>query len=421
MSRILRRPMFRGGRVSSYGTGIASGLADGGNVQPLLVGQHPEEFKDAEGREQHWAPLAYLGGAGLTALRTAGPLALRTAGKYGRQGINWGKGLFKPKTGTDFVVGPGGASTTKAPGMFDKLATTPMSQWLGKDPVIRGTVGSGKFATKGVKPVAKWALGTPSGLTASYLAAPYIKDAWNEWFGEEEVVQPPQKGPPGGGETSEGSGEAFYKEKEVDPDTGEPVELTAKEMVTQNKKIFAELLGSKKARGQDISEMLLGFAGAEGDDTWSKTKSFFRDEAKREGKAQKIDETAAALAINDYIAGKRSLENLKQTLGVVDYKIKASIEASQLKGGAANWMSDLDKEATSQKGGVTDLNVIRSVLFKTTGKNVSQISKDKKNLDDIDMDDLNIGFNIVSHKGGKTIIEKFEDGTVRERTDLPIT
>jgi len=32
MSRILRRPMFRGGRVDSYGTGIASGLADGGRV-----------------------------------------------------------------------------------------------------------------------------------------------------------------------------------------------------------------------------------------------------------------------------------------------------------------------------------------------------------------------------------------------------
>jgi len=32
MSRILRRPMFRGGPVSSYGTGIASGLADGGRV-----------------------------------------------------------------------------------------------------------------------------------------------------------------------------------------------------------------------------------------------------------------------------------------------------------------------------------------------------------------------------------------------------
>jgi hypothetical protein len=32
MSRILRRPMFRGGPVSSYGNGIATGLADGGRV-----------------------------------------------------------------------------------------------------------------------------------------------------------------------------------------------------------------------------------------------------------------------------------------------------------------------------------------------------------------------------------------------------
>ena len=36
MSRILRRPMFRGGPVSSYGTGIASGLGyeSGGRVAP---------------------------------------------------------------------------------------------------------------------------------------------------------------------------------------------------------------------------------------------------------------------------------------------------------------------------------------------------------------------------------------------------
>ena len=39
MSRILRRPMFRGGPVSSYGTGIASGLADGGRVNYAGGGQ----------------------------------------------------------------------------------------------------------------------------------------------------------------------------------------------------------------------------------------------------------------------------------------------------------------------------------------------------------------------------------------------
>ena len=38
MSRILRRPMFRGGRVNSYGTGIASGLADGGRVGYMMGG-----------------------------------------------------------------------------------------------------------------------------------------------------------------------------------------------------------------------------------------------------------------------------------------------------------------------------------------------------------------------------------------------
>jgi hypothetical protein len=41
MSRILRRPMFRGGgKVSSYGNGIATGLAGGGRVN-LRVGGNP--------------------------------------------------------------------------------------------------------------------------------------------------------------------------------------------------------------------------------------------------------------------------------------------------------------------------------------------------------------------------------------------
>ena len=52
MSRIYKRPMFRGGgEVSSYGNGIATGLADGG--MPLLVGQHPNSAKGPDGREMH--------------------------------------------------------------------------------------------------------------------------------------------------------------------------------------------------------------------------------------------------------------------------------------------------------------------------------------------------------------------------------
>jgi hypothetical protein len=44
MSRILRRPMFRGGRVNSYGTGIASGLANGGRVGFFNGGTSGGEF-----------------------------------------------------------------------------------------------------------------------------------------------------------------------------------------------------------------------------------------------------------------------------------------------------------------------------------------------------------------------------------------
>ena len=46
MSRILRRPMFRGGKVSSYGTGIASGLGynDGGRVGFQEGGKSGLEF-----------------------------------------------------------------------------------------------------------------------------------------------------------------------------------------------------------------------------------------------------------------------------------------------------------------------------------------------------------------------------------------
>jgi len=424
MSRILRRPMFRGGHVSSYGTGIASGLADGGAI----------------------------GGGNIVGTKMVD-------GRYGFQDPRWSNWFNKLKTqmsGSGTGTSTGGQTVTSA---ADKV-----SKWS----KAKNLFGSPKISEQGIyEALKKWgprAAGivgagikrfpaVTSALAMEYLTRPgevdelvYEAEEYgpiegrlhkildptyaSKWMEHAEEYYPAKRleekmgedpvtgieGPPGGGDPD------MYAEKEVDPDTGEPVELTAKEMVTQNKKIFAELLGSKKARGQDISDMLLGFAGAEGDTVLEKSKAFFRDEAKRKGKLEKINETAAALAINDYIAGKRSKENLLQTLGLVDYKIKATTAASKLLGGPKNWLEDLRKEALVQKGGITDNNVIRSVLFQTTGKPVSFVSKDKKALGDIDIeDDLNIGFNIVSHKGGKTIIEKFTNETVKERTDLPIT
>ena len=50
MSKILRRPLFRGGPVSSYGTGIASGLADNRRVNLDNGGWLPAWAKGADTR-----------------------------------------------------------------------------------------------------------------------------------------------------------------------------------------------------------------------------------------------------------------------------------------------------------------------------------------------------------------------------------
>ena len=74
MSRILRRPMFRGGgKVSSYGNGIASGMgyAGGGRIN-LRVGGNP-------------AALVNLGGAGgaptQSVMNTGGQLLNKNVGR----------------------------------------------------------------------------------------------------------------------------------------------------------------------------------------------------------------------------------------------------------------------------------------------------------------------------------------------------
>jgi hypothetical protein len=101
----------------------------------------------------------------------------------------------------------------------------------------------------------------------------------------------------------------------------EKPEIDAKTAVEENKKLFAELLGADKARGQDIGDMLLRFAAAPGSTTQEKFQTYLGAEAQAgKGRAEKINETAAALAINDYVAGKRSKEQIEQLKEVATSK-----------------------------------------------------------------------------------------------------
>jgi hypothetical protein len=98
-----------------------------------------------------------------------------------------------------------------------------------------------------------------------------------------------------------------------------------KDAIREDKELFAELLGAKKARGQDISDMLLSFSSkalAPDADVKSAFAEFAADEVKRPSRVRKVDDNAAALAINAYIAGEKSKADLDRALKVTEGKLK---------------------------------------------------------------------------------------------------
>jgi hypothetical protein len=102
-----------------------------------------------------------------------------------------------------------------------------------------------------------------------------------------------------------------------------------KDAIREDKELFAELLGAKKARGQDISDMLLSFSSkalAPDADVKSAFAEFAADEVKRPSRVQKVDDNAAALAINAYIAGEKSKADLDRILKSTEGKLKMETE-----------------------------------------------------------------------------------------------
>jgi len=125
--------------------------------------------------------------------------------------------------------------------------------------------------------------------------------------------------------------------------TGEP---SSDDLLNIDKEKFAKLLGGDKARGEDISNMLLSFAGkALKDDATVKSSfsEFFEEEAKRPSSKTKVDQAAAQLAINKYIKGEISKAELAKLIAV--NKMKTDI-------GDAAYISDALQKSTGFVSGV---------------------------------------------------------------------
>ena len=393
MSRILRRPMFRGGRVDSRGTGIASGLsyAKGGsvntpkrglvdepggyagynsdyaysdnegwggierarriydNLSPKMLEVYPDflDFFDsgvwegqrfAKGGSVQDRPGYGLGGA-LLGLGSLGmKYGIRPAMKYAPKVWQGTKNLFKPKKTWEIGKGFG----PDKPGIGQKVG-----EFLWKDPLIKWplkTVGGG---AKGLWSLAKKPATAAGVGYGGYQFKDEIKDLWDEYspwadekaggrefVGDElEIVGDPRDLP---------------TEKALTPDQIRVMELEnlIKEQMADAKKAaegdeesididkekFAKLLGGDKARGEDISNMLMSFAGKalkEGATTKSAFGEFFEEESKRPSSKTKIDQAAAQLAINKYIKGEMTKKEAETYLKRLELQYSMQTEGKK--------------------------------------------------------------------------------------------
>ncbi len=299
MSRILRRPMFRGGRVDSRGTGITSGLS----------------YK--QGGRVGYADAGVVTGGGLMANNIFSGTP-RTKDYLEKQQFYQ---KYKPKTLADITADYNKMMQQKED---DLLMTMGIDDYSG-------------FQNKVAEDLDYYR--DPQGGMMKYFQEAKAKDdaaradATKYDVTIEEVINNQIKNNNAGTKTGTGTG------------TGEP---SSDDLLNIDKEKFAELLGGDKAKGEDISNMLLSFAGkALKPEATVKGAfgEFFEEEAKRPSSKTKVDQAAAQLAINKYIKGEISKAELAKLIAMNSMKTNLGDRA---------YIADQFKTSTSFSNAVKD-------------------------------------------------------------------
>jgi hypothetical protein len=344
MSRILRRPMFRGGKViDSRGTGITSGLMDGGRV-------------------------GYKPGGKVT---TGGSL---------------NPGIFGFKFNEPFL-------SIKSP--------TPVNLTPTKDRVEE-VVEEAETDDRGFLQKFYDALNPSKETIENRLKKQQEKmttfDEKMENIGvitnkqKQKIAEEAAKASAAGvvdtgdlGVEAENEAAVAAANKGALGDAEQKVELSAQDLIRENAELFKELLNEgqkediKKARISDASDYLLKFfegtqkegatiGSAAADVAGFATSKPSATERAQEA-AKKTDQTAVALAINDYVAGKRSKEQIKEALALQSAKLK-------LAEGTLG-----DKILKAKGSGPVTVTVIRDVLRSEpeyAGKSIEEFNSTDK-------------------------------------------
>ena len=206
----------------------------------------------------------------------------------------------------------------------------------------------------------------------------------------------------------------------------EPTEIDPKTLMRENAELFKELLGEgnekklRDARIQDASDYLLKFfegsqkEGATVGSSGAEVAAFAtsRPSKTEQAKAaiEKGDQTAIALAINDYIAGKRSKEQIdlmEKKLGANFAQQIALIEYKNKKDTFVDIVGELGK-------GMSNARAIASAVQKAFGKVPISLNETQSGAN-LAADRENLGkYFILSDGTVKTVIESTDGNLIED-------
>ena len=441
MSKILRRPMFRGGAVDSRGTGITSGLMDGGQIgggaiygepnsdgrygfkKPILgasqsnkyldflnsylkpdetVEENTDEietggeiFKAANDRFSYYDPNAL---PGFKNVKRAKPIVDVNAGQDGGQQLG----------NTDYLVERGFVSDVEK-NVNDMSMEELIDYQLGEksDVFQTGKSGLAKDKPREIK-------------STKDLNENELLDFRTTQMKSKNAAQDMESSMPLEVETDDKGGVKLTGG--TTGNTEQKTELSARDLVRENADLFKEFLNEgnekklKDARIGDASDYLLKFfegSQREGATVGSSaadvaafaTKGPSKTERAKAG-IDKTNDTATVLAINDYIAGKRSKEQIEAMMAKSDVGFAQAIALADYKKGKENFFDNYKENRKTMGASEAAIFTVQETFSKAptvlTDKDIKQENFGLLN-------EENIGEYFVYPDGKVTKIDKVGD------------
>jgi len=381
MSRILRRPLFRGGPVSSYGTGIASGLADGGRVGysngELVTGgdlQFTNKYRDKDWYDQKKKWENYTP-------------------KYNTE-EDWEKG-YLDKLKQEQEVADMYFGTEYGTGTFEEKQQEEADWWATED---------------GKK---KWLWETKQKQDAD------IKEA-NKYREDDEkiITDVDQQNINKKKIAAENERIALLEQQLLDLQKDKSNEASTE----INKEEIFKMLGGDKARVQDMSDWALQFFGktvGEGQGWKEAAGQVATDIGTKPSRTEKLNEAAAMMTIKDKFAQKQSDRDLKKLLGIKQAEVGMRSAAANPKNldwaGKKAYYADVLKTGSLKSNEVIRASLMQEDEVTKGGKTVHPSITDTSIVNN--PENFEVGLYVLdTGEKGKIVVEVIEDANGTKET-----